>query len=147
MATETGIPSENEGLSRRFIDAAWNDGDFDLVADLCAPDMVVHDSATPAAATGSDHYEHYVSRRREAFADLELIVEDLTITDETVMIQTTGHGTQEGHFLGRDPTGDESTVTGIEVIHIKDGTIAEWSGALLDEAEVKTFVEGFRASS
>jgi FAD/FMN-containing dehydrogenase/predicted ester cyclase len=145
MATESDTPTDHETLGRAFVDAAWNDDDLDRIDYLCAPDIDVHDPSEPTAGTGPDDYKRYVMRARDAVSDLELTVDDIIVADGTVALQVSGSAIPEGRFLGRDPDGEDGAITlsGLEVIEVEDGSIVEWSGTLLADADVEAFVEGF----
>ncbi|MFP8957999.1 FAD-binding protein [Natrialbaceae archaeon A-CW3] len=145
MTTDSPTPTDHETLGCTLIDAVWNDSNLDKVEGLCAPDMVVQDAANPTAATGPEGYTRYVSRITDAVADLELTIDDVTVADETVVIQTSGRASQAANPLGRDPVDedDETTLTGLEVFHVENGAIVEWSGTLLADATVEAFVEDF----
>lgn len=132
-------PTDHETLGRDLVDAAWNDGDFDRLDELCAPDMIVRDPANPTAAASPEGYKRYVSRVTDAVGDLELSIEDVTVANGKVAIRTAGTGIRRA-----DPDDeDELTLSGHEVVLVDDGAVVEWSGTLLDDVTVEAFVESF----
>lgn len=143
MSSETKTRNETEALARRLIDEVWNQGNLDLVDELCTVDAVVNTVSNRLITRGPGGYKEYVSQFQRAFSNLEVTLTDLTFRNERVVIRMTGRGTHDGEFLGRAPTGDETSLSGLQVLHSDSSVIAEWSGALLDDAEVETFVDGF----
>ncbi|WP_458209129.1 FAD-binding protein [Haladaptatus sp. NG-SE-30] len=143
MTADTETQQANETLVRGLIDAVWNDGDLDRLDDLCAPDVTIRDPSTPTTTHGMDGYERYVSRFRRGFSDLGVTAESFETTNELVAVRMTGRGIHPRGFRGREPTGEETTLTGLQVFHVEDGRITEWSGALLDEGDVSSFSESF----
>ncbi len=136
MATHRKNPTNHESLGRTFVDAAWNDGDLDQIDTLCAPDLVVHDPSNPTAGSGPDAYEQFVTRVTDGVTHAEMVVDDITVADGTVAIQTSG-------TFVRDPDGENvETVSGFEVIRAEDGLIVEWSGTLLPDRTLEEFVSG-----
>ncbi|WP_458185583.1 FAD-binding protein [Haladaptatus sp. NG-WS-4] len=143
MTADTETQQANETLVRRLVDAVWNDGDHGQLDDLCATDVTIHDPVTPTTIHGTEGYERYVSRYRRGFSDLTVTAETFDTTDELVAVRTTGRGTHDGGFRGREPMGEESTLAGLQVFRVEDGTITEWSGTLVGESELSSFRESF----
>lgn len=143
MATTSGTPPDNETLGRAFIDAAWNDGDLARIDDLCASDVVVHDPANPVADTGPQGLKRYISRITERLTHLDLQIDAVTVVDGTVVIQTAGRATLEGSDQQRDSSDEdgETTVSGLEVLHVENESIVEWFGAVVDDHSLAAFVE------
>lgn len=66
------------------------------------------------------------------FPDLRTTVEDLVIDEESrrVAVRWSGRGTATETFLGHEPSGEPTELTGIEIVEIRDGRIVrrwgEW---------------------
>lgn len=145
MTTDGDTPTDRETIGHQLVTAAWNEGNFARIDDLCTPDIIVHDPSNPTVTTGPDGYRRRVTRTRDAISDLELTIDDVTVAGETAVIRTSGSGTPKGHPMGSgsDDEDGETTISGLEVIHVQEGSIVEWSGSLLSDASVKAFIEGF----
>ncbi len=56
---------------------------------------------------------------------MEYEVEHVLAEDDTVALRYTAHGTHDGEFMGLEPTGDQVSVSGMEMYRIEDEQIAE----------------------
>ena len=72
----------------------------------------------------------------EAFPDLQARVEDLVVDEvrSQVAVRWAAQGTNRAEFLGIGPTRRLTTITGIEIIEIRDGQITrrwgEWDNSV-----------------
>ena len=60
-----------------------------------------------------------------AFPDLHMKIEDQIAEGDMVASRLTVHGTHKGEFMGMPPTGKQITITGTDIVHIKDGKAVE----------------------
>ena len=143
MTTKSENSTEYETIGRTFVNAAWNDSEYDQLERLCSPSLVVHDLANPTAGTGSDAYKQFVSRVTDGATNVDVAVDYAIVADGKVAIHSSG--TLRGAVPGRDPDGtaDETPFSAFEVIHIEDDRIVEWSGTLLSDRTLKEFRAGF----
>jgi steroid delta-isomerase-like uncharacterized protein len=115
----------NKALVRRFYEDVINKGDMRLAEDVLAADYVEHPSL-PGAGAGVAGFKQFVAMVSTAFPDLHVTVEDLIAEGDRVAARVTVSGTHRGVFLGTiQPTGKHVTWTGIDLIRIADGRIAE----------------------
>jgi steroid delta-isomerase-like uncharacterized protein len=123
--TKTMAATENSALVRRFIEEAFNQANFEGIADMLAPDYLHHDPTTNQFGSGIDGFKQMISLYRQAFPDLQITLEDQIATEDKVVDRWTGHGTHQGEFMGMAPTGRKITATGISIHRIAAGKIAE----------------------
>ena len=119
------MSAENLALARRVLDEVFNAGNLDLVDELVTSDYVGHDPALPAELRGPEAAKASVAGYRAAFPDLRLTIEDQLAGGDLVATRWTGRGTHQGELMGLQPTGKQSTVTGITIDKIVNGRIAE----------------------
>jgi predicted ester cyclase len=114
--------------SRRLLEETFNEGKFDLVDQLVAPDAVNHDPAQPArlrALQGPEVLRRTVEMYRAAFPDVRLTADEVIDGGDTVAVRWHAEGTHRGELEGFAPTGVRVTVTGISIDHWRDGKVVE----------------------
>jgi steroid delta-isomerase-like uncharacterized protein len=95
-----------------------------VAAELIAPDYVAHDPAVPGR-TGPKGETRAAQLYRAAFPDLHFTVEDVIAVGDQVVVRWTSRGTHLGDLLGIPPTGKVATATGITILRVTDGKLAE----------------------
>lgn len=108
-------------------------GTFDEVVgrlpDLVTEDSVLHDPVL-GEVRGRDEFAEYYRGISDGMADARITVDDLVAEGDEVTVRWTFDGTHEGPLPGFEvePTGEEVTFSGIDVLRFEDGKIAEtWS--------------------
>jgi len=116
---------ENKELVRRVTEECWNQGRLNLVEELFAEQVRIHDAAFPNLTRGAETMRRYIETVRGAFPDVRFTVVDSIAENGSVAIQWTASGTHEGEFLGMAPTGRRATIAGTTIYRIEGGRIAE----------------------
>jgi len=119
--------SANKEIARRFREDLWNSGDLSLADKILAGDCLVH-SRVPFPidfARGPDAVRHLVFFYQMAFSDIRVTAEQIVAEGDMVAVRWTARGRHTGHLLGLPPTGRETVTTGIDMLRIVDGRIAE----------------------
>lgn len=114
--------------SRRIVEESFNEGRFDLVDQLVAPDAITHDPAQPANlrdVRGPENLRRTVQMYRSAFPDVRLTVDEVIESGDTVALRWHAEGTHRGELQGLAPTGVHGSVTGISIDHWRDGKVVE----------------------
>jgi predicted ester cyclase len=133
-------------LARRWADEVWTGQKLAVIAELFDPAAVHHGASFPDAQ-GPDAIAEAVSRTLTAFPDIVITVDEAIASDEVVAVRWSGTGTQDGMWLGLEPTGQVANMSGINMYRISCGKIIEsWSEmnvlqvlqALQDEASAAT---------
>jgi len=120
MSTE-----ENKALVRRFFEEVLNEKRLDRADELVAPDYLDH-AALPGQGPGLEgakqqRWAMYFA----AIPDLHSTIDDLVAEGDKVVVRYTGEGTQQGELLGIPPTGKRFRFSGICIIRLAEGKIAE----------------------
>ena len=125
MSTE-----DNRAIVRRYIEGLWNQGDLAVADQILTPDYAAHDPGTPGRGErpGPAGEQQVVQMYRTVFPDLYFTVEDQITEGDKVVVRWISHGTHRGELLGLAPTGRQTRVTGITILCLASGKIAEnWS--------------------
>jgi predicted ester cyclase len=117
-----------EALVRRFIAEAFNEGNLDVADELIADDLVEHQWYGPDHAPGAEGVKAVIRSLRSAFSDFRLEIEDATVAGDTVWLRMTGSGTNDGPYMGNEPTGRQMRTPVFDTLRVRDGKIVEHWG-------------------
>jgi predicted ester cyclase len=126
-----GDPSDDTALSRAVVDRWFDEvlGAHDrmALAEVAAPDILVHPTAMPCEAGyfGVGGVEQWLGEQWSAFPDLRVVDHVSVAAGDIVAARWHARGTSQGDFLGVAPTGRSLDYTGLSMYRIKDGRIAE----------------------
>jgi predicted ester cyclase len=102
---------ENKATIRRWVEEAWNTGNFASADGMYTATYVLHDSSGPIE--GPTGLTQFIIMFRIAFPDLHMTIEDQITEGDKVAWRFTTRGTHTGEFMGIPPTGKQVTVTGM----------------------------------
>jgi predicted ester cyclase len=125
MTVETTINETIEHVSRAVFERGFNQGDFDGLEAVVAPDMVEHQDG---AGFGADGLRALITELRTAFPDLHLAIQDSTVSGDTAWFRIRSTGTNDGPLWGRPPTNRPMDITVMDVIRVADGRMVEHWG-------------------
>jgi steroid delta-isomerase-like uncharacterized protein len=114
-------------IGRRFREDLWNTGDLTLADDIVARDCLLH-AQIPFPidfARGPDAVRHLVFFYHLAFTEIRVTADQIVAEGDMVVVRWTARGRHTGPLLGLPPTGRETVTTGIDMLRIEDGKIAE----------------------
>jgi steroid delta-isomerase-like uncharacterized protein len=125
--SEQNISEQNKALIRRWFEEVWNKGRADAIAELFADDGVAHGLSDDAAnpLRGPAGFLPFHAQFREAFPNIEIVVEDQIAEGDMVATRCSVRGKHTGHSLGFAATQAPVEFTGVTITRIKDGKIAE----------------------
>ena len=121
-------PGDLSEASRKLLEQSFNEGNFELIDQLVAPDAVSHDPAAPAGIRdlrGPEGIKRMATMYRAAFPDLRMSVDDVIAAEDKVVLRWHSEGTHRGELAGLAPTGARGSVTGISIDRWKDGKLVE----------------------
>ncbi len=127
-------PDKNLEIVRRWTDEVIDQGNLDVLDEIADPNVVHHPGAFPDVQ-GVENVKQTIENLRTVFPDINDTVDDAFVDGDLVVVRWSGTGTQNGPFLGVEPTGTEVMMTGINVYRVSCDRIVEiWSEAnVLDE--------------
>ncbi len=118
---------DNTALIRRWFEEVWNKGREEAVDEMFADDGVanglVDDAGQPLR--GPEGFKPFFRRFREAFPEIDVTVEDTVSEGDKVAARCTVRGSHRGDSLGLAATNKPVEFTGICIVRVRDGKIAE----------------------
>lgn len=119
-------PREQKAVARRFLEAQAK-GDMETLDELLAPDFVDR-SLLPGQKPGREDYKQSLANMLSVFSNTSFTVEAQIAEGDQVVSRFMGRSVHRGKFLGVDPTGEETSYSGITIHRITDGKVVEeWS--------------------
>jgi len=116
--------SEGKTLVQRELEM-FSSGDLSIADEIYSEDYVGHDPAQPAPIRGIEEAKAEVAGYRAAFSDLQVAIDHQVAEGDYVVTRWTARGTHDGELFGIAPTGNSVTTTGITIVRIAGGKIAE----------------------
>lgn len=118
------MSAENKALVRRWFEEVWNKGRVAAIDEMMTPDAVAH-GLGPADIHGPDAFKQFQVTFRNAFPNMHIQIDDLIAEEDKVAYSYTATGTHQGALMTIAPTGKSSRFTGMGIIRIKNGKVAE----------------------
>jgi steroid delta-isomerase-like uncharacterized protein len=122
MSTE-----DNKALIHKWVDEVLNTRDVSdqsLAYELVASDFVGHFPGQPPIE-GLEAFRQFGSLYFSAFPDLQITPEDLIAEGDKVTMRYGWRGTHQGELMGIPATGKQVKTSGISILRIANGKIAE----------------------
>ena len=110
-------------LGRLWFEEVWNKGRREAIAEMLAPDSVIHDGGTDAI--GAEGFYPFYDRLRTALSDIQIEVQDSIAEGNRVCVRWACTAKHTGEGLGVAPTGTAIHVTGISIVRVADGKVTE----------------------
>ena len=115
----------NKAVSRRWIEV-FNERDDAGEADVRAQDYVAYAPVSlEPARLDSEAWTRFLAGFVDAFADLQLTVEDAVAEGDLVAQRVHFEGTHTGEFQGLPPTQRKVSFSGLELNRFVDGRVAD----------------------
>jgi steroid delta-isomerase-like uncharacterized protein len=119
MSTE-----ENKAVVRRFFEELLSTDNLALADEILSPDFRFYFAGSPDPMD-LKRYKDFLAARRAAFPDRRFAVEDMIAEGDKVSARFTMRGTHNGELRGIAPSGREVTMSGIDIIRLKEGKMVE----------------------
>ncbi len=116
----------NKGIVGRYFEAV-NQHNLDALDEIFAADYIDH-AAPPDQPPGPEGLKRFFAVMESGFPDFHVTLEDIIAEGDSVAARFTFHGTHQGEFMEIPPTGKQVTMSGIDIMRIKDSRIAELWG-------------------
>jgi steroid delta-isomerase-like uncharacterized protein len=115
---------ENRAVIRAFAEEVINQGRLERADDLVAEDFVELDPL-PGQRQGREGLKEIIGVIRNAFPDIDWVMEEMVAEGELVFSRFTWSGTHSGTFLGIPATGRRVNVPGMVLDRVVAGRMAE----------------------
>ncbi len=117
-------PVENNQIAVQMFEGAWNEGDFSVIDKFIKADAVDHSPL--GSEEGSDGFKKIIGMFRSAMPELKMTIQDEIYARDRVVHSWKIQGKHTGTPLfGVPASGKEITLTGITIVRIEGGQIAE----------------------
>ncbi|PYS27594.1 MAG: ester cyclase [Acidobacteria bacterium] len=117
----------NKALMRRWFEEVWNKGRAEAIPEMFADEGIAHglseDPANPLR--GPAGFLPFHTQFREAFPNIEVVVEGQLAEGDLVATRCTVRGKHTGDSLGFAATQSPVDFTGVTITRIKAGKIVE----------------------
>jgi steroid delta-isomerase-like uncharacterized protein len=121
------MSEENKQLVRRWFDEVWNKGRAEGIDEMFAENGIAHglsdDPANPI--TGPGNFRPFHTLFREAFPNIMIVIEDMVAEGDKVAARCSVRAKHEGDFRGKEATQAPVQFTGMTIVRIENGKIAE----------------------
>ena len=117
----------NKALIRRWFEEVWNKGRADAITEMMSEDCVSHGLSEDAdqPLRGASGFLPFHAKFREAFPNIEVVVEDIIAEGDKVAARCSVRGKHEGDTLGFIATDRMAEFDGIGIGRVKDGKFVE----------------------
>ncbi|HWH13839.1 MAG TPA: ester cyclase [Miltoncostaeaceae bacterium] len=117
--------SEALELGRRYAREVWMGRRMDVIDELFAADHVYHDALLPDLPRGPEGVRRRVEAYLGAVPDARLREEAWVADGDQAVLRWTWGGTNTGELMGMPATGRRAETTGMHMVRVQDGRIAE----------------------
>ena len=110
-------------FGRRWFEEVWNRGRREAIAEMLAPECVIHDGETDS--TGPGGFYPFFDRMHAAFSELRVTIQDIIAQDDRVCVRWLCTAKHTGGGLGIPATGKTVRISGITIIRMANEKAVE----------------------
>ena len=115
--------SSAAAVANRWFEEIWNNDNDAAIDEMFPPDGVLHDANT--TVTGPEGFRRFRQMLKASFSDIRVTVHASVGQGDMACIRWSSTMVHTGEFAGFAPTGKELRVTGMSMVHERDGKIVE----------------------
>ena len=119
------VSAENMDRLKRLLLEGFGQGDMSVLDEVVAEDFIEHQQGLPQ---GREGLKNVIRDLRLAFPDLSYTVVQMVADGDKVWGHFRARGTNEGSFMGQDPTGKVMEIDVIDIARFEDGKMVEHWG-------------------
>lgn len=123
LASEVKMTEAERNLGNAWFEEVWNKGRREAIADLLAPDAVLHEAGMDSV--GPQGFYEFFDRMNAAFSDVRITIQDTISEGDRICVRWTCSCKHTGDALGHPPTQKTVHLTGITIMRIANGKLAE----------------------
>jgi len=118
------MTTENTKIVERIPLEVLNNGNFDLLDEILAPNFVDH-FAQPGTPPTREGLKQTLKALKTAFPDIRYTIEKSIACDDQVVHYASATGTMKGDFMGIPATGKRASWTEIHIGKVANGRLTE----------------------
>jgi predicted ester cyclase len=121
------MPISRTTILERWFEEVWNQGQEAKIDEMLAPAIRGHGLTTPDGDTVEDisAFKSFYRGFRSAFSDIRVDVQETVTEGDKTVARCLVRAVNTGAFRGHPPTGKRVEFTGICLVHVREGRIAE----------------------
>ena len=113
----------DRGVAARWFEEVWNKGRRASIAELLAPDAVLHEDDKDIV--GPEGFYAFYDRLNAAFSDFRVTVQDTIAEGDRVCVRWTCSCKHTGDAMGMPATQKTVHVTGMSILRVANGRMLE----------------------
>ncbi|MFE3059458.1 ester cyclase [Nocardia sp. NPDC059239] len=131
MPNRTTTTEQNRALMERYIQQAWNEGDWSVAEELIDENAVFHDQVREGKLPpGRAGVRAAMEIIRVGMPDFVMDLQEIIADRDLVVIRWSATGTHAGVFNGLPATNRVVTLHAMSIVRFRDGKIVEgWQEA------------------
>lgn len=121
------MAEEYKTLLHKWFEEVWNQGNENAIEEMFADDGIAHglNDAEGNSVRGVEGFKVLHRAFLSAYPDMKITVEDTVCEGDKIAARCTVNATHTGKGLGVLPSDQPVEFTGLTIVRIKDGKIAE----------------------
>jgi len=118
---------EYQTFMHRWFEEVWNRQSEAAIDEMCSKDVIANGLTDSEGNTirGIEAYKNLHRAFVSAYPDIKITVEDTFADGDKLVARCRVTGTHKGEGLGLAPTNQKLEFTGIAIVRLEDGKIAE----------------------
>lgn len=117
------MEEQDRNLGKRWFEEVWNKGRRDAIAEMLAPDGVLHEGGKDSI--GPAGFYPLFDRMHAAMDDIQLTVHETMVDQDRICLRWSFKARHSGDGLGVPASGKTVDVTGITIMRIAGGKLVE----------------------
>ena len=113
----------NKAFAKQWFERVWNQGSREAIVEMLTPTAVIHDGNE--SAIGPDGFYAFFDRMHGTFSDIHIAIDDTIAEGHMVCVRWSCTMRHSGDGLGLPATGKQVSTTGISIIRMAHGKMAE----------------------
>jgi steroid delta-isomerase-like uncharacterized protein len=112
---------QNKAIITRWVEDAWNGGDFSSVPSTYVPDYTLNDVSLPKPINRREELADFIATFRRGMPDLRMTIDQYVAEGETVAWRFHVEGTQTGELFGAPASGRRIHTAGVVISCFENG--------------------------
>jgi steroid delta-isomerase-like uncharacterized protein len=125
--SKAAADSESKAVLHRWFEEVWNKGREEAIDEMFAEEGVAHGLVDEHGEElrGPSGYKPFFRKFRDAFLDIEVVIEDCICEGDKAAARCTVRGRHTGGGLGVAATNNPIEFSGLCIVRVEDGKIVE----------------------